>query len=145
MRTSLTKLLFGTALAGGLLASGTAFAQSSGNAAPCSVPGVVKASVSSEVAETFIVPFAANSSELSPVAERVLEIAAVSYPQQPVLYFRIQAGEPASETETLVKIDRLAWITAYLAQRDVPLEAVVFEEPSMAQRMGCTGPTQASL
>lgn len=145
MRTIFTKLLLGTALAGGLLASGTAFAQPAGTAAPCSMPGVVKASVSHEVAETFIVPFAANSSELSPVAERVLEIAAVSYPQQPVLYFRVQGGEPVTETDTLVKIDRLAWITAYLSQRDVPLEAVVFEEPFMAQRMGCADPTQASL
>lgn len=145
MRTSLTKLLLGTALAGGLLASGSAVAQPAIGAAPCSIQGVVKASVSSAVAETFVVPFAANSSELSPVAERVLEIAAVSYPQQPVLYFRIQGGEPASETETLVKIDRLTWITAYMAQRDVPLEAVVFEEPAMAQRFGCAGSGQASL
>jgi hypothetical protein len=145
MRTSLTKLLLGTVLAGGLTASGTAFAQPASSAAPCSTPGVVKASVSLAMAETFVVPFAAQSSELSPVAERVLEIAAVSYPQQPVLYFRIQGAEPASETETLVKMDRLAWITAYLAQRDVPLEAVVFEEPSMAQRMGCASAGQLSL
>jgi hypothetical protein len=145
MRTSLTKLLLGAALAGGLMAGGAAFAQPNINTAPCSTPGVVKASISTAVAETFIVPFAANSSELSPVAERVLEIAAVSYPQQPVLYFRVQGAEPAAETEALVKIDRLAWITVYLSQRDVPLEAIVFEEPSMAQRMGCAGQGQASL
>ena len=144
MRTSLTGMLLGTAMAGALMA-GSAMAQSGIDVAPCSAFGITKASISIAQAETFIVPFAANSSELSPVAERVLEVAATMYPEQPTLYVRIQGAEAPSETETLVKIDRLAWVTAYLAQRDVPLEAIVFEEPSMAQQTGCASPGQLSL
>lgn len=135
MRTKLAKTIVVGAIAGALL-SGSAWAQPAINAAPCSMPGVLKASVATEVAETFVVPFAANSSALSPVAERVLDVAALSYPQQPILYLRIQGAEQPSETETLVKMDRLTWVTAYLAQRDVPIEAMVFEQPSLAQ-MGC--------
>ncbi|MGE0154648.1 MAG: hypothetical protein AB7R90_18670 [Reyranellaceae bacterium] len=144
MRTRWSKAIFAGAVASALM-GGTALAQSVPAGNPCGMPGLVKASVSEELAETFIVPFAANSSELSPVAARILDIAAASYPQQPTLYLRIQGGERASETETLVKIDRLAWVTAYLTQRDVPLEALVFEEPSMAQRTGCVAPDRLTL
>jgi hypothetical protein len=144
MRTNWKTSSLGVALAGVLMA-GTALAQPPASAAPCSIPGVVKASVTAEVAETFVVPFAANSSDLNPVAERILEVAALSYPQQQTLYLRVQGAEPAGESETLVKLDRLTWITAYLVQRDVPHEALVFEEPAMAERMGCASPGQASL
>jgi hypothetical protein len=144
MRTSLAKMLLGAAIAGALM-SGSAMAQSAVDVAPCSPSGVTKASISLAQAETFVVPFAANSSELTPVAERVLEVAATMYPEQPTLYMRIQGAEAPGETETLVKIDRLAWVTTYLAQRDVPLEAIVFEEPSMAQQMGCAGPATLQL
>ena len=144
MRTSLTGMLVGTALAGVLMA-GSAVAQTAVGVAPCGAPGFTKASISIAQAETFVVPFAANSSELSPVAERVLEVAATMYPEQPTLYMRIQGAEPASDTETLVKIDRLTWVTAFLAQRDVPVEAIVFEEPSMAQQTGCASPATLQL
>lgn len=144
MGTSLSRMLIGTAIAGALV-SGGAMAQSAVDVAPCSPLGVTKASISVAQAETFIVPFAANSSELTPVAERVLEIAATMYPEQRTLYMRIRGAEAPGETETLVKIDRLAWVTSYLAQRDVPLDAIVFEEPSMAQQMGCASPGQLSL
>lgn len=145
MRTGLSRVLLATSLAG-VLAAGSALAQPAApTAAPCAMPGLQTASISMQVAETFIVPFAPNSAELSPVAERVLDIAAASYPQQPTLYLRIQGGEPASQTETLVKLDRLTWVTAYLAQRDVPLEAIMFEEPSLAQQTGCASPVQAAL
>lgn len=144
MRTTGTKVFIVAAVAGALMA-GNVLAQGAPTAAPCSTPGVVKASVSGQIAETFVVPFAAHSSYLTPVAERVLEIAATSYPEQPILYIRIQGGEPANETETLTKIDRLTWVSAYLTQRDVPADAVVFEEPSMAQQMGCASPGQLQL
>jgi hypothetical protein len=144
MRTGLTKMLLGTAIAG-VLMGGSAMAQSTVDVAPCSSSGVTKASISLAQAETFVVPFAANSSELTPVAERVLEVAATMYPEQPTLYMRIQSAEVPGETEALVKIDRLAWVTAYLSQRDVPLEAIVFEEPPMAQQMGCAGPATLQL
>lgn len=143
MRTSLSKLMLGAAVAGAL-ASGGAWAQPPTSVAPCAPPGVVKASVSQEMAETFIVPFGANSSELTPVAERVLDVAAASYPQQPILYIRIQGGESPSDTETLVKLNRLTWVAAYLAQRDVPQDAITFEEPSLAQ-MGCAVSQPLSL
>lgn len=145
MRTGLSKLFLAASFAGAM-AAGSALAQPAAPAlASCATPGLQRVSVSAEMVETFIVPFAANSSELSPVAERVLDMAAVSFPKQPVLYLRIQGGEPASQTETLVKLDRLTWVTAYLAQRDVPADALVFEEPPMAQRMGCADPVQAAL
>lgn len=144
MRTKLSKLIVSGALLGSMAFAGAALAQSSPADVACRVPSVVNVAVSEVLAETFVIPFAANSSELTPVAERVLEIAAMSYPEQPTLYLKIQGAEGEGQTETLVTMDRLTWVTAYLAQRDVPLQAMVFESPALAQ-MGCATSNEARL
>lgn len=144
MRTKLSNLIVSGALIGGMAFAGAAYAQSSPSEVACHVPGVMNASVSEVLAETFVIPFAAHSSDLTPVAERVLEVAALSYPEQPILHLRIQGAEGEGQAETLVSIDRLTWVTAYLSQRDVPLQAMVFESPAVAQ-MGCATSSERAL
>ena len=144
-RSNVEKFILTGVLAGGLAVGAVAGAGAlpmSGEIG-CRLPGLMNAAASETVADVFIVPFAANSSELTPIAEEVLEAAAAAYPQKGTLFLRIQGGEPKSQTEPLVSLDRLTWVMAYLTARDVPLEAMVFEAPAVAQ-MGCTT-TAASL
>lgn len=144
-RSNVEKFILTGMVAGGLALGAIAGASAlplSGEVG-CRLPGLINAAASENVADTFVIPFAANSSDLTPVAEEVLDAAAAAYPQKGTLFLRIEGGEPKGQTETMVSMDRLTWVTAYLTARDVPLEAMVFEAPAVAQ-MGCAT-TAASL
>ena len=133
----------GKFIVSGLLAGGIAVTAATGAMAlplqgetGCRVSGVMNAAATEALADTFVIPFAPHSSALTPVAEKVLDAAAEAYPAHATLFLRIDGGEPEGQADTLVSMDRLTWVTAYLTARDVPLEAMVFEAPAVAQ-IGC--------
>ena len=117
----------------GLGTAGLAMAGQSGAAIGPAGAGAPQMPAGEAFADTYIVPFAAQSSDLTPVAEAVLDAAVAAYPHQQTIYLRIEGAEPRSETETLVALDRLTWVTIYLTARDVPLEALAFEAPAVAE------------
>ena len=137
-KSNVEKFIVAGVLAGGIaiVAATGAMASPLPGDAGCRMPGVMNAAATETVADTFVIPFAPHSSALTPVAEKVLEAAAEAYPTHSTLFLRIDGGEPAGQADTLVSMDRLTWVTAYLTARDVPLEAMAFETPAVAQ-IGC--------
>lgn len=101
----------------------------------CGMNGVTNVAAST-VADTFVISFAEHSAELSPVAARVLDMVAAAYATQGSVQLRVEGAETPNEPSTLVAMDRLAWVSAYLAIRDVPADAVVVDTRPTGQ-VGC--------
>ena len=122
------------------IASGAAFVASSPSAFACAIDNSMRAAFGQEQiqpnADIYILNFAANSAELNPVAERVLNSAAASYPAQPMIGVQIRGAEQAGTAPVTVDLDRYAVVTAYLVRHDVPVSAIAFDKGQLAQS-GC--------
>lgn len=129
-------------IAGAVVACGAVFAvaavtPASANVGSCNATAGV-ATVAYGESETasrpdvFVVPFAAGSADLNPVALRVLQAAAGSYPGRGVVRLEISGAEPGATAPETVDMDRVAVTTAYLVIHNVPADAIRYQDGPIA-------------